>query len=259
MTQTAHHRASKRGKKKKRKVLLVFIVIFVIVLIVSGSITAFIMYNYSKKSEGSLVAPPPQNVRKYTTFQEQKRANYEQIKLTFTGEDAEVPVITDVFATELFTIWGMQNADDYLGKDFIPPLNEQQFKKMTQDNLFFRLDAIKKMYGENNMPIVVSTEVSDFIDYPPIYYGEETFEGRRVKVTMHYQDGTVEGTQNDDGAAVNSILNQWVIEAEFVWFYHPTEQKWYIGKIDSIKSKEMLPNEEENSTMNEEAVSSEAV
>lgn len=259
MVENIKQRKSKRGKKKKRKMVIMFIVIFTIVLLISGSITAFMMYNYSKKNIPPVVPPVSQNVRKYTSFQEIKRANYEQVKVGFIGDDTEISVITDVFATELFTIWGMKSADDYLGKDFIPALNEQQFKKMAQDNLFFRLDEIIKKYGANNMPIVTTTEVSDFIDYPTIYYGEETFEGRRVKVTMHYQDGTVEGTQNDDYAVVNTVLNQWVIEAEFVWFYNSTEQKWYIGKIDNVKSKEMLPSDEEEFPANEEVENSEAV
>ena len=234
-------RQTRKKKKKVRKGRLYFLV-FLALVIVGGAGFGIKMLLDKPVVEEPVVPTEPVVVgRQYTTFQTSKREEYDAAKPTFIGDEAEVSLVTQTFATELFTMWGAENSGDYGGKEFIPAANLDAFDKNVQNNLYFRFPKIIEAYGAKNLPIVTNVEIEE-ITYGEVSYGDDYYDSYRVSVIMRYQDGTTEGTLNDDPVKAGEFLQQWVYSVETIeFFFVPNETEgepgqWYLSEMNHMIS-----------------------
>jgi len=182
-----------------------------------------------------------ETMRQYTTFQLEIKDQYDAAKPTFTGEHAELELVAQYFATNVFTLWGVQNEDDYNGKDMIPAANVKDFDQQAKNNLVFQFNQIVQAYGRDNLPIVSHVEVGRASSDRILYDGQR-YTAYNVAVVMSYQDGTLPGTTNEDAALASQLLEAWVYSAELEFFWLPTEDEldgeWKLASMTDLISNE---------------------
>lgn len=228
-------------------------IILTVVLVVALIIGCYFGYRYffgNKQAEQEEVVAPE---RLRTTFQEQINAEYNENKATFVGDKSELDIVAKYFAINLFTLWGVQNEDDYNGKDMIPKENFNDFDQQVKNNLVFQFSHIVETYGAGNLPIATAVELDDVIS-ERMEYDLDYYNGYNATLIMQYQDGTVTGTMNDDVAKAKLLLQNWVYKADVVFFWIPNEEgdggEWKVGSMKNVISNEKA-NPETDKTPND--------
>jgi len=227
-----------RQKNKKLSTRGLVVIVISVVLVCVGIVGYFYLKPQSATNETNESA---QTIRKYTTFQTAIKEQYDDAKPSFIGERSELELVAQYFATNIFTLWGVQNEDDYNGKDMIPPANAKDFDQQAKNNLVFQFNQIVQSYGAANLPIVSHVEVgSESADR--ILYDGQRYTAYNVSVVMSYQDGTLPGTVNDDVALANQLLQAWVHSAELAFFWLPNEDEiggeWKLSSMTDLISNE---------------------
>lgn len=229
-----------RRRKKPKKRTGKKIGITVICLLVIAICGYFIFQQFIKQTAPvdeitNIVEEVP--TKKVTTFQEETNKQWDSLKEAgFTGTQEEATLASQVFALNLFTIWGVNNADEYNGQDFIPEEYKDAFNKTIQNTLLFRYPTLIDTYGVDNLPIVVAvTAELDSESYAT--FRDTKYDSYTFTVTMQYQDGTFAGTTNADSLKTQELVNKWVHSAEITMFYYTNDEgvgQWLVSEVINV-------------------------
>lgn len=233
-----YENTSRRKKKKKKlKVGRIIIALIIVLALVVGGYFVFtkILFpsNTAEPEVTEEISEEVVYVKPMTTFAEQAKAEYEGTEKW--GDESEVYVAAKYFGTSLFTMWGTDpSLVDYSGLDMLPDLHAADFDKQVRNNMYFQFPQVVAKYGAENLPIVTNVE-STVDDWSYIEYNGEYYDSYTVTMIMYYQDGTAEGTQNEDYEKTNELLQQWVRSATVEFFWLPNEDGSGSWKVASVK------------------------
>ena len=252
MTEFENRPISRRNRRKRvRKGRVILVSILALVLVLAGiyGVTRF----FNRGGGGDVPIPTEQEPStSLTTFQEKINAEYTAAVPTFDGSEDEATLAVQYFATNLFTMWGVDPMIiNYRGQDMIPAEFLDMFNTQVTGNLYFQFPKIVEQYGKENLPIVV--EVVPTLDNQMwTTYNDEDYDGYAFDVVMHYQDGTIEGTKNTDQEKANQLLQQWVHSAHIEVFWIPatdgTPGSWKVSLVTNLVNNANAPLQMENAT-----------
>jgi|GEM_PF-3201131 len=241
-TESIEFERRRRPKKKpKKRIGRIIIALFLVLALFIGSGYAVVKLFFDKPEEivepsTTVVIEEPQN----TTFQQAIDAEYAAVSPGFWGGYEELDLVARYFAINFFTLWNVENNNDYHGKDLVPTAYFDAFDKNVKNNLLFRYPTMLDMYGLKNMPIVSGAWIDHEESFgTDVYCGNDWCTAYELPIYIDYQTNTLDGTRYEDPTKAAEFLPNWIRQVVVTFYWEPHEEgggSWKIGEMKRMVS-----------------------